>query len=491
MKVLILMAIMTLSIGISQAQDFSAPPQFEQYPFLLDQSVPKMDIDFALQWTDSLAMLFIAPYDAIVLHAAVDNQHKDIFIISDIGMNRLLIIQCAVDDFKERTIESITEYSGDGNFHLKAPSGLATTSEGRLFDPESDAIYVVERGANRILKLNYSPDEFGGKFTVAKIQCESFLHYPLDIALTDYGTGDIAQADMYVIEAGFNENEGALLRINLDGDLRDTWNEIYLPGVERPSWHLNQPSNIACYYNPKLEKPVLCVTEKTSNSIFFLSVTSDTDPLWEWSYTMQIANSVWEPGGIAVDDFGRIYAANSSLGAIETFSPEFVEYLPPFGTQGTGTEQFMHPSNILIDTYNGFREALILEMYGRQSGLQTYIIDEEIPLVSQVIGFQPKNIAKRVNIPENPIPAQYLLGDAYPNPFNGSCLIEFDIPKTTNVNIALYDILGRKVVTIEDRIFEPGHHSTKLSSGELSSGTYFYRMKAGNFTDIKSLILVK
>ncbi len=91
----------------------------------------------------------------------------------------------------------------------------------------------------------------------------------------------------------------------------------------------------------------------------------------------------------------------------------------------------------------------------------------------------------------NEVPKDYLLSQNYPNPFNPSTKIEFTLPKGEIVQMKLYDILGKEVAVLAEGPFEAGKHSLDLNLSYLTSGTYFYRITAGGFTDTKKLLLMK
>lgn len=88
-------------------------------------------------------------------------------------------------------------------------------------------------------------------------------------------------------------------------------------------------------------------------------------------------------------------------------------------------------------------------------------------------------------------PGSYKLYQSYPNPFNPSTKISFDIPERSYVELKLFDILGRELITMVDESKEAGRYQIDLNMREFASGTYFYRIKANNFTDTKKLMLVK
>lgn len=79
----------------------------------------------------------------------------------------------------------------------------------------------------------------------------------------------------------------------------------------------------------------------------------------------------------------------------------------------------------------------------------------------------------------------------YPNPFNAITKIDFDIGKTTNVKINIYDILGRKVAALADREYLPGNYSIQWNADKLPSGVYFYTLQTESSMLTKRLILLK
>jgi len=91
----------------------------------------------------------------------------------------------------------------------------------------------------------------------------------------------------------------------------------------------------------------------------------------------------------------------------------------------------------------------------------------------------------------NEIPKDFALSQNYPNPFNPSTNISFDIPKASFVKLTLYNILGTEVKVMTNEYLAAGRYSIKTDASELPSGTYFYRITAGTFTDTKKMILVK
>jgi Secretion system C-terminal sorting domain len=88
-------------------------------------------------------------------------------------------------------------------------------------------------------------------------------------------------------------------------------------------------------------------------------------------------------------------------------------------------------------------------------------------------------------------PSAYYLYQNYPNPFNPVTNIKFDIPKTGNVKLNVYDITGKVTATLVDEIMGSGSYSFDFNAAEFSSGIYFYKLESEDYTYIRKMILVK
>jgi len=89
------------------------------------------------------------------------------------------------------------------------------------------------------------------------------------------------------------------------------------------------------------------------------------------------------------------------------------------------------------------------------------------------------------------LPKKYELLQNYPNPFNPETKINFAIPKNEFVNIKVYDVLGREVMTLVNEKLNAGYYEFSFNASALSSGMYFYKMTTNSFSEIKRMVLVK
>ena len=123
----------------------------------------------------------------------------------------------------------------------------------------------------------------------------------------------------------------------------------------------------------------------------------------------------------------------------------------------------------------------------------TYKLDDAENVKSIVLAGagNNKNNPSNVNRPNEMITGFHLFNNC-PNPFNPSTMISYQLPVNGKVNLEIFNSLGQKIETLVDEFQNAGFHSALFALGsKLSSGIYFYRLKAGNFSKVKRMILLK
>ncbi|MFA5831867.1 MAG: T9SS type A sorting domain-containing protein [Bacteroidota bacterium] len=89
------------------------------------------------------------------------------------------------------------------------------------------------------------------------------------------------------------------------------------------------------------------------------------------------------------------------------------------------------------------------------------------------------------------IPTSFGLEQNFPNPFNPSTTIRYALPNSANVKLAIYDLLGREITTLVNEEQSAGWKEVEWNGSAFSSGFYFYKLHAGNFIEMKKMMLVK
>ena len=86
---------------------------------------------------------------------------------------------------------------------------------------------------------------------------------------------------------------------------------------------------------------------------------------------------------------------------------------------------------------------------------------------------------------------EYTLTQNYPNPFNPSTTIEFDIPSPGFISLKVFNIMGKEIATLVSKKLNQGSHTCKFDGGGLASGIYYYQLVAGEFHQVKKMILLR
>ncbi|HTY01107.1 MAG TPA: T9SS type A sorting domain-containing protein, partial [Bacteroidota bacterium] len=88
-------------------------------------------------------------------------------------------------------------------------------------------------------------------------------------------------------------------------------------------------------------------------------------------------------------------------------------------------------------------------------------------------------------------PTSFALSQNYPNPFNPTTVITYTLPRQSEVTLKVYNLLGQLVSTLVNETQTGGTYSVQFNASRLSSGTYFYHLHAGQYNDVRTMMLVK
>ncbi|MBN1996071.1 T9SS type A sorting domain-containing protein [candidate division KSB1 bacterium] len=119
--------------------------------------------------------------------------------------------------------------------------------------------------------------------------------------------------------------------------------------------------------------------------------------------------------------------------------------------------------------------------------------DSEAPIlyIDHVWIGLPDEFAAVAGAETETVPSQIDLAQNYPNPFNPVTYIAYSLEETQHVNLAVYNVLGKKVAVLENGIRNAGAHRVRFDATGLSSNIYFYRLEAGDRVLTQKMIMVK
>jgi hypothetical protein len=99
--------------------------------------------------------------------------------------------------------------------------------------------------------------------------------------------------------------------------------------------------------------------------------------------------------------------------------------------------------------------------------------------------------SEEVEIDATDIPGEMALEQNYPNPFNPTTVVSYQVSVLSQVDLRVFDMLGREVAVLATTIQNPGLYRITFDGSKLSSGIYLYRLTAGTFTAVKGMLLLK
>lgn len=296
---------------------------------------------------------------------------------------------------------------------------------------------------------------------------------------------EYAQDGNYVITGTYCQEpdmiEFFLLNINSDGDVN--WLKHYGTGsIWEPLYNAHaikstpDGGHIICGakmdYNP----------ETMGEYIFLLKVNADGDSLWTSTYGYPFA-SYQGYSIIQTNDGGYIVSG--------TYGPpggSWEKYLCIVGFNSMGDtlwSNYICPSDRSV----GFCIEKISDnnyIVVGENAESHYHSDLDLYVVRLV-----RNETGIVDFVVNITPKTCILSPNYPNPFNPSTVIEYTLPEFCGVTIEIFDILGKKIETIIDEKQSAGQHQVVWNAKDKSTGMYFYRIKAGDYSETKSMTLIK
>ena len=191
--------------------------------------------------------------------------------------------------------------------------------------------------------------------------------------------------------------------------------------------------------------------------------------------------------------FGPDYRGWSSSHQVDTFNLLFYSWCggPAFLTLHWPDSSFLATrcdSIFIIDTS---RQLPRFNMMRRDS--VTFAISSTGfgNLLFYKYGSKLVDIVTGVRQEEQNQPVRFTLLQNFPNPFNNATTIRYTLPKSSSVILKVYDLLGQKITTLVNQLKQPGEYTATWNAEGMPSGVYFYRLQAGEFVDVKKLVLMR
>jgi hypothetical protein len=132
---------------------------------------------------------------------------------------------------------------------------------------------------------------------------------------------------------------------------------------------------------------------------------------------------------------------------------------------------------------------LDVEMIGTDKDIVPLIVDDYLILSKPP---EPPSASRRDPESENPpLPTSCRLHQNFPNPFNPTTTITFDLPEPAYVSLKIFNALGEELMVLTEGSMNPGRHSIAADFSRFPTGVYLYRLTAGSYVETRRLMLVK
>lgn len=211
----------------------------------------------------------------------------------------------------------------------------------------------------------------------------------------------------------------------------------------------------------------------SSNDVCTIKLDINGNEMWRKIYSGP-AMGIDHPSGIAVNNTNSIYVTGSSQQYGQYNDIFMLRYL--HNGQLMSTHTYNNPSNLSDD-------AAGVNLINNISAVVTGFSGSDVVVIKYA------DITGITN--QNEIPGGFSLKQNYPNPFNPNTKIGFSIPKAGFVKMAVYDITGKEVEVLVNENLSAGSFEVDFNASKLTSGVYFCKISAGEFTDVKKMILTK
>ncbi|MGB8318755.1 MAG: DUF5107 domain-containing protein [Ignavibacteriaceae bacterium] len=284
---------------------------------------------------------------------------------------------------------------------------------------------------------------------------------------------------------------GVINHTNEEGFFRIADNNI-TPGIKIWAWGYQQSRDIDPFKDPnETHRPYVELWAGNSNEFFVpAQFAMNSEKHWKEIYLPTVGlSNVTNANDEIISDFKRINDT-ANLAFVASHPQNYLSVKLEITGHNKTT---LAAQTILPDPVNGNKLAANLPenqswsfndslKFTIKDSVTGYFLSGTIPL---------DTIATDISEQRAVSVKDFRLYQNYPNPFNPVTVIKYQIPQSGLVTLKVYDILGKEVESLVNKIMNAGHYDIKFNGSNLPSGIYFYQLKINNYTATKKLILLK
>lgn len=405
------------------------------------------------------------------------------------------------------TIE-LLKLSADGDSLWSVPIELPNT-----YDECVEA--EMDWNGDLLLTCNTSTENIGGEFQLFRVNQSGEILGTEDLSFDGFRLGASDSTIVVIPSPAHWTTNLAVAKVVANGDtlwsdsyalgdtittityaVREGTNRIFVLGMVR-RWPENYRSFVLCigsngdslWFRHSEENPLLWSTGliQQDGSIILidskrgLKLGVNGETLWQWVSTNQSGDTTY------IQSVGN--ASNQGFFAYSVYGYYPAEgWLLRIGDDGMELWENCCWRTSLEGYYGGTAVQLSRGEFVIGESLHPSGMPHSPPRVL-ITCFEPEQIS--VTEPATEIASSFALHPNYPNPFNATTEITFDLPHAMQARLKVYDVLGREVAELAGGVMNSGSHTILYDASLLSSGVYFYRLEAGEFGETRKMVLLK
>ena len=245
------------------------------------------------------------------------------------------------------------------------------------------------------------------------------------------------------------------------------------------------------------------------NNIIFVSIpkdgafrSADGGSTWEYMSDLGHNSGISDFAVIGKNIFAGLFSAGLYLSRDYGITWTSVDY--GLGDYNNIRSFAVSGQNLFVISNQHFNENLLFLStdYGKNWGLvepklfgiKSIAIFDSFILIGTGKGIWRRPLSEvitDIDNKKNILPTSFQLFQNYPNPFNPTTTINYSLPRSSFVILKIYDVLGREIATIVNKEELPGNYEINFDANDLTSGVYFYQLRADEFTLTKKMVLLR
>jgi len=408
------------------------------------------------------------PSDAVNLRFGSGDNFTDVILVTDSGSGVLRWLRCRQTDSCRRLVHTgLYGLRNSESFKFEQPNAIVTTSITPVYNPLIDRVFVADRMGHRLVKLNFSYHPINpaaDRIIFEDTITVDSMFYPIDLEYVDFNTGNrhdnrfIALDDISYRLCVFDTQGDLISSIFLDED-EDSISSIY--------------NSIACKVIDG-DTVAIYLADRNSAGVRRYNLIGD-DNLSYASYLNIGDQMALNINKVVYDNRLGLWAIDSQTPGLYLLAEDLSHIIRYLEIPDFDIMSLNYPFNIAL-----FPERIVVfENATEAKGILTFTFNNPFR----------KDVPSNENIDN--LPTQYEIWQNYPNPFNSSTSIKYALPEPAYVSIKVYNILGQLVISLVNSPLPAGYHQVTWSADNLSSGMYFYKLQAGEYSQSKKMLLLK